>query len=146
MIAGGPILQRFKPAVGNWVEINANECCNSIPTTTTTTTQGGGVTPTAFVKGYWLNTDDACTTTIYGSLVFYSASSTLEAGISVFSDAALTIPVTAGYVIYSGGMFAPLYLVGAGGVLSLYNCPESTTTTTTNSVFSESTVTNVDPQ
>ena len=31
VIAGGPILQRFKPAVGNWVEINANECCNVPP-------------------------------------------------------------------------------------------------------------------
>jgi hypothetical protein len=29
VIAGGPILQRFKPKVGNWVEINANECCNN---------------------------------------------------------------------------------------------------------------------
>lgn len=28
VIAGGPILQRFKPKVGNWVEIQANECCN----------------------------------------------------------------------------------------------------------------------
>ena len=31
VIAGGPILQRFKPKVGNWVEINANECCNVPP-------------------------------------------------------------------------------------------------------------------
>jgi len=30
-IAGSLILQRFKPAVGNWVEINANECCNPNP-------------------------------------------------------------------------------------------------------------------
>jgi hypothetical protein len=30
VIAGSLILQRFKPAVGNWVEINANECCNEI--------------------------------------------------------------------------------------------------------------------
>ena len=36
VIAGGPILQRFKPKVGNWVEIDAYECCN--PTTTSTTT------------------------------------------------------------------------------------------------------------
>jgi hypothetical protein len=36
VIAGSLILQRFKPKVGNWVEIDANECCN--PTTTTTTT------------------------------------------------------------------------------------------------------------
>ena len=38
VIAGGPILQRFKPKVGNWVEIDASECCNYVPTTTTTTT------------------------------------------------------------------------------------------------------------
>jgi hypothetical protein len=35
VIAGSLILQRFKPKVGNWQEIDANECCN--PTTTTTT-------------------------------------------------------------------------------------------------------------
>jgi hypothetical protein len=36
VIAGGPILQRFKPAVGNWVEIDANECCQQTTTTTST--------------------------------------------------------------------------------------------------------------
>lgn len=36
LISGSLILQRFKPKVGNWKEIPANECCN--PTTTTTTT------------------------------------------------------------------------------------------------------------
>lgn len=36
VIAGSLILQRFKPKVGNWKEIPANECCN--PTTTSTTT------------------------------------------------------------------------------------------------------------
>lgn len=36
VIAGSLILQRFKPKVGNWQEIDAYECCN--PTTTTTTT------------------------------------------------------------------------------------------------------------
>lgn len=40
VIAGGPILQRFKPAVGNWVEINANECCNPSPTLLTDTVPG----------------------------------------------------------------------------------------------------------
>ena len=37
VIAGSLILQRFKPQVGNWQEIDANECCNFVPTTTTTT-------------------------------------------------------------------------------------------------------------
>jgi hypothetical protein len=50
VVAGSLILQRFKPKVGNWVEIPANECCNYTtttttttvaPTTTTTTTSGG---------------------------------------------------------------------------------------------------------
>ena len=31
VIAGSLILQRFKPKVGNWKEIEANECCNPEP-------------------------------------------------------------------------------------------------------------------
>ena len=42
IIPGSLILNRFKPKVGNWQEIDANECCNYVPTTTTTTT----LTPT----------------------------------------------------------------------------------------------------
>lgn len=38
VISGSLILQRNKPKVGNWVEIEAYECCNFVPTTTTTTT------------------------------------------------------------------------------------------------------------
>ena len=44
VISGSLILQRFKPKVGNWQEIDANECCN--PTTTTTTTTETPVTTT----------------------------------------------------------------------------------------------------
>ena len=44
VIAGSLILQRSKPKVGNWQEIDANECCN--PTTTTTTTTEAPVTTT----------------------------------------------------------------------------------------------------
>jgi len=38
VISGSLILSRVKPTVGNWVEIDAYECCNSITTTTSTTT------------------------------------------------------------------------------------------------------------
>lgn len=38
VIAGSLILQRSKPKVGNWVEIDANECCNYVPTSTSTST------------------------------------------------------------------------------------------------------------
>jgi len=34
IIPGSLILQRFKPKVGNWEEINAYECCNNTPTNT----------------------------------------------------------------------------------------------------------------
>jgi len=44
VIAGSLILQRFKPKVGNWVEIDANECCNY--TTTTTSTSSTSTTTT----------------------------------------------------------------------------------------------------
>jgi hypothetical protein len=31
VLPGGPILQRFKPKVGDWVEIDATLCCNEAP-------------------------------------------------------------------------------------------------------------------
>jgi uncharacterized protein (TIGR02145 family) len=49
VISSSLILNRFKPKVGNWEEIDANQCCN--PTTTTTTTSNP-------------NCDDACWSTI----------------------------------------------------------------------------------
>ena len=44
VISGSLILNRFKPAVGNWEEIDAYECCN--PTTTTSTTTVAPTTTT----------------------------------------------------------------------------------------------------
>jgi uncharacterized protein YneR len=35
VIAGSLILQKSKPKVGNWQEIDANECCNDVSTTLT---------------------------------------------------------------------------------------------------------------
>jgi hypothetical protein len=46
VIPGSLILQRFKPKVGNWQEINATECCSDITTTTTTTTAPATTTTT----------------------------------------------------------------------------------------------------
>lgn len=96
VIAGGPILQRFKPKVGNWVEINANECCNSIPTTTTTTTQGGGVTPTAWFgqiaftgpSSTWKW--NACNGSGF-SVIVYTSTTSITAGTYLYTDAALTV-------------------------------------------------------
>lgn len=130
VVASSLILRKNKPRVGRWYEIPEYLCCNGAPSsTTTTTTNGGGVTPTAFVKGYWLNIDNACNTTTYGNLVFYSAYTVLAPGVAIFTDAALTIPVTAGWVIDENLTLTKL-LVGAGGVLSEYVCPKYVTLST----------------
>jgi len=47
VIAGSLILQRFKPKVGNWQEIDANY----VPTTTTTTTVPPTTTTTTTSAG-----------------------------------------------------------------------------------------------
>ena len=46
IIPSSLIVQAFKPAVGNYVEIDAKECCNYVPTTTTTTTAAPTTTTT----------------------------------------------------------------------------------------------------
>jgi hypothetical protein len=38
VIAAGPIFSKTKPKVGNWVQIQAYECCDPFLTTTTSTT------------------------------------------------------------------------------------------------------------
>jgi hypothetical protein len=120
IIPSSLIVQAFKPKVGNYQEIDAKECCNYVaPTTTTTTT---AAVPTEFTRGYWVNTEDACSTTTTPGLVFYSSSSTIESGIAVFTDVNLTTPVTLGFVILAGPSNMTRYLVGAGGVLSEYSC------------------------
>jgi hypothetical protein len=61
VIAGSLILQRSKPKVGNWVEIDANECCN--PTTTTTTTTEAPVTTTTTSTSTSTSTTSTSTST-----------------------------------------------------------------------------------
>lgn len=138
VIAGGPILQRFKPAVGNWVEIDANECCNSIPTTTTTTTQGGGgVTPTAWI-GYISNSNSNACNQIDGStIILYTSTPTITIGTFLYVDAALTQVYSSpgGYSYFNiGGTVYNVFGFGhpqIGSVSDIFNCGSLTTTTTT---------------
>jgi hypothetical protein len=46
VVAGSLILRRQKPKVGNWVEIQAYECCNPTTTTTTSTSSTSSTTTT----------------------------------------------------------------------------------------------------
>jgi len=118
VVASSLILRKNKPRVGRWYEIPEYLCCNGAPSsTTTTTTNGGGITPTAFIKPYWLNITDACNTTEHGNLLFYSASPVLQVGITIFTDAALTIPVTNGFVIRGGPFNMDKFAVIPGGFI-----------------------------
>lgn len=122
IVAGSLILRKNKPKVGKWHEIQAYECCNYIPTTSTTTTQGGGVTPTAFIKQFWYGAILACSEPPQSPSIFYSASPVLQPGVAIFTDAALTTPVSLGFVINVDPFVYPRLLVGIGGVLSVYTC------------------------
>jgi hypothetical protein len=62
VIAGSLILQRFKPKVGNWQEIDANECCNFVPTTTTTTSSTSTSTSTSTTTSTSTSTTTTTTT------------------------------------------------------------------------------------
>jgi hypothetical protein len=62
VIAGSLILQRFKPKVGNWQEIDANECCNYVPTTTTTTSSTSTSTTTSTTTSTSTSTTTTTTT------------------------------------------------------------------------------------
>jgi hypothetical protein len=131
VVASSLILRKNKPRVGRWFEIPEYLCCNGAPSsTTTTTTNGGGVTPTAFIKAFWSTVEAACSTTTEGTMVFYSSSPTLQAGIEIFRDAALTDRVPYGYVINPGDMSPNLEVSFVNGLLTNLVCPTTTTTTT----------------
>jgi len=136
VISGGPIFQVNKPKVGNWKQINANLCCNGGSTTTTTTTSGGsGGTPTAFVRNYWINGYYACITSTNGPLLFFSSSTSLQTGIRVYSDAALTIPIQEGTAIENPTGIN--YVIGAGGLVYDLSCSNYYLSSDRTSVCSE---------
>jgi hypothetical protein len=136
IVAGSLILRKNKPKVGKWHEIQAYECCNYIPSsTTTTTTQGGGVTPTAWVGSTSFTLEGACAG---GGLtyIFYTSTSTLGIGTTLWENAALTIPlfggtITQSWIIVNGNVYQ---LGSQGGNVVINgqgNCSTTTTTTTT---------------
>lgn len=134
VVSGTPVFRSSKPKSGNWKEIpmyyrgsgltTTTTTTNNNPSTTTTSTShsggGGGNTVTAFVKSYWAARVLACSATSTGMLLFYSSSSTLTLGSTVFTDATLTTPVPEGYVISID--MGTAYMVNAQGALSTYNC------------------------
>lgn len=118
VIAGGPILQSFKPKVGNWVEIDASECCNYVPTTTTTTT----LPPSSSELLAFASPEDgasaACSNASNPSLLspIYWTEGGVEANVTFFyTNPALTVPAASGY--YSDGFVS--YAVNVFGLVQV---------------------------
>jgi len=122
VVSGTPVFRSSKPKSGTWREIPMYYRGNS--STTTTTTAGGGSGVNAFVKTYWTNPLAPCTGGFTQSLLFYSSSSTLAEGVSVFSNAALTIPVSNDYIIRTESIFPGMYTdyIVQNGVLTNFSC------------------------
>lgn len=139
VIPSSLILQKSKPKVGDWKEINATQCCNGSSSTTTTTTTNnvtssswfGQITNPMSQPSEW----DVCNG--YGiSIIVYTATtitSPFAPGTALYSDAGLTtlIPYESGAISINGRVYEivngytnPL---GSDG----QSCSSITTTTTT---------------
>ena len=133
IISSSLIVQAFKPAVGNYVEIDAKECCN-YTTTTTTTVAPTTTTSTTSAPVYSFlvrrNNTGPCQSQPFTTI--YSNSNVLAGGVSVYNDINLTSPISVfthicdcvnsiDYTVLVGNTLSP-------GVLSI--CITTTTTTT----------------
>jgi hypothetical protein len=135
VIPSSLILQKSKPKVGDWKEINATQCCNDTPTTTTTTTSGGGGTAWTAYFGY-NNPLEACNE-VNGSVTLYTAENTIQNGTAIYADPALTVNaklVYSSYNYYKFGGQNIVYQVGDYSITVVTDgvlCTSLTTTTTT---------------
>lgn len=128
IIPSSLIVQAFKPAVGNYKEIDAKECCNYTPTTTSTTT----VAPTTTTSTTIAPTTTTTTTVVNNSLFRVSSSpgtavcaqeptltlyyvGDLDEGSQIFTDEALTTPYIANSYIAAVGN-NPIWFTNSGQV------------------------------
>jgi hypothetical protein len=145
VIAGSLILQRFKPKVGNWVEIPANECCNYVPTTTTTTTATPTTTTTSTSTSTTTSTSTSTTTSTSTSTTTttttaapsynYYLGSPCIGGANVIIRST-TLLFNNDEVYHSNGSCCTIFDTAAGPTydadfISLQTCVECPTTTTT---------------
>ena len=86
------ILQRSKPKVGNWQEIDATECCGYVPSTTTTTSSSTSTTT---------STSTSTTTTST------STSTTTSTSTSTTTTTTTAAPVSSFQVNFAGRVDAP---------------------------------------
>ena len=133
VIPSSLILQKSKPKVGNWKEINATQCCNDTPGTTTTTTtvnvnQVNGIGAFSQVN--------ACAGAGTSFTLYYSGS--LGTGTALFYDAGLTNAYQPSAPPSGSGTYIKMYFNAEdqvcamnGNIIESYEACSSITTTTT---------------
>jgi hypothetical protein len=126
VIPSSLILQKSKPKVGNWKEINATQCCNDTPTTTTTTT---GSSAFLFNVNLGYSAQSGCAGVPAWNL--YAATPFLGNGTTLYYNSQLTQPydgVYGSYIKYQNVVYT-----SSGSTITNNgtSCSSITTTTTT---------------
>jgi hypothetical protein len=135
VIPSSLILQKSKPKVGDWKEINATQCCNGSSSTTTTTTTN--VTPTVWFGKFSSTGDkfDVCYGGGWSSANVYTSVSSgpFAPGTPLYTNQSLTTLWSINGVMSIDNVVYTIvngYTVGAGEP-----CSGITTTTTTTTRF-----------
>jgi len=127
VIAGSLILQRLKPKVGNWVEIDANECCNYVPTTTTTTSSTSSTSSTTTTTTTTASPTTTTTTTSSGCFCYTISNETAGTLLYSYTDCGsgfVRAPINAdtiSIVCSSTAVTGDAGLVITGGTVSCSN-------------------------
>ena len=133
VIPSSLILQKSKPKVGNWKEINATQCCNDTPGTTTTTTTVN-VSQVSGIGSF--NKTNACQGAGTSLTLYHSGS--LGTGTALFYDANLTNAYQPSSPPSGNGNYVRIYFNAEnqvctmnGNIIQSYEACSSITTTTT---------------
>ena len=132
IVPSSVILQRTKPKVGNWKQIDSSECCNYTTTTTSTTMESTTTTTTTiplipqstlFYSVCVICEGPGC---ISDSLELYTEQTCIDnltVGCHMYTDLAGTINAPEGY--YQGWPGVGYFYIDANGlVLNIDTCPQ----------------------
>lgn len=128
VIPSSLILQKSKPKVGNWKEINATQCCNDTPGTTTTTTTAGG---SGFIFNVNLGYSEQSGCAGVPAWNLYAATPFLNNGTNLYYNPQLTQPydgVYGSYIKYENVVYT-----SSGSTITNNGTACSSITTTTTS-------------
>ncbi len=118
VIPGSLILQRSKPKVGNWQEIDANECCNDLTTTTTSTSTSTTTTTSTSTSTTTTTTTSNVPPVFSQSFLGGSDSTVCNAGEEIILY--YTEPLGLGSTLYFDNLLSMPYSGSSGNYLRAY--------------------------